>query len=129
MFGSLLFAKSKIYYTEQGKSVKEQIIGFRKYLQTVEQEKLDHLLREDPSYFEKVLPYAIALGVGKEWVKRCKAMITSLEYQVMDTNATLVVSDSLSRSMSWSSPSSSSSGSSSFGSSSSSSGGGSSGGG
>lgn len=129
MFGSLLFAKSKIYYTEQGKSVKEQIIGFRKYLQTVEQEKLDHLLREDPSYFEKVLPYAIALGVGKEWVKRCKAMIASLEYQVMDTDATLVVSDSLSRSMSRSSPSSSSSGDSSFGSSSSSSGGGSSGGG
>lgn len=54
----------------------------------MEQDRLDALLRQDPSYFEKILPYAIAMGVGKEWIKKCGSMIERLSYYQQDQDYT-----------------------------------------
>lgn len=64
----------KMYYlTDWGVKALEQIQWFRKYLVAVEDNKLKVVLKEDPLYFEKILPYAIALWVGDAWINKCFA--------------------------------------------------------
>ncbi|MFT6659816.1 DUF2207 domain-containing protein [Maritalea sp.] len=55
--------------TVQGRKVMDQIEGFKLYMETAEKERLN--MRGAPDLtverFEKILPYAIALGVEKPW--------------------------------------------------------------
>ena len=55
--------------TPFGQKILDEIEGFRLYLSTAEQHRLDILHPPDktPELFEKLLPYAIALGVENEW--------------------------------------------------------------
>ena len=62
---------SKEYINQAGIDVIEQVKGFKKYLLAVDDAKLKVVLQEDPLYFEKTLPYAIALGVGDSWAVKC----------------------------------------------------------
>src|SRR5690606_1583347 len=55
--------------TIQGRKVMDQIEGFKLYLETAEKERLN-MVGEPPmtvDRFERILPYAIALGVEKQW--------------------------------------------------------------
>ncbi|KQT49642.1 hypothetical protein ASG47_04825 [Devosia sp. Leaf420] len=55
--------------TVQGRKVMDEIEGFKLYLDTAEKERLN-MTAEPPmtvERFEKILPYAIALGVEKPW--------------------------------------------------------------
>lgn len=55
--------------TIQGRKVMDQIEGFKLYLETAEKERMN-IVGEPPmtiSRFERILPYAIALGVEKPW--------------------------------------------------------------
>ncbi|MFD2648711.1 DUF2207 domain-containing protein [Devosia albogilva] len=55
--------------TIQGRKVMDEIEGFKLYLETAEKERLN-ILGEPPltvERFERILPYAIALGVEKPW--------------------------------------------------------------
>ncbi|MGH9575432.1 MAG: DUF2207 family protein [Candidatus Acidiferrales bacterium] len=52
-----------------GHKVSDQIAGFRKYLQEVEQDRLDRLnhAQEASANLDRLLPYAIALEVKEDW--------------------------------------------------------------
>ncbi len=55
--------------TVQGRKVMDQIDGFRMYLETAEKNRLN-IVGEPPmtvERFERILPFAIALGVEKPW--------------------------------------------------------------
>ena len=55
--------------TVQGRRLMDQIAGFRMYLETAEKNRLN-MTGEPPmtvERFERILPYAIALGVEKPW--------------------------------------------------------------
>ena len=47
----------------------------------MDEEKLRTLLKEDPTYFEKNLPYAIALGIGKHWINKCTHILEEIDYK------------------------------------------------
>ena len=55
--------------TVQGRKVMDEIEGFKMYMETAEKERLNY--RDAPdmtvSRFERLLPYAVALGVEKPW--------------------------------------------------------------
>jgi len=55
--------------TYQGVLVTEKILGFKEYLRVVEKDRLKfhNAPEKKPEIFEKCLPYAMALGVEKEW--------------------------------------------------------------
>lgn len=60
---------SKYYYlNDKGVQLLEEVRGFKKYLLAVDENKVKVLLKEDPLYFEKTLPYAVAYGIGDVWV-------------------------------------------------------------
>ena len=58
----------------------EQTLWFRKYLLSVDDEKLRTLLKEDPTYFEKNLPYAVALDIWDHWIKKCMDILEEMDY-------------------------------------------------
>jgi uncharacterized membrane protein YgcG len=61
--------------TAQGRKVMDEIEGFKLYLETAERNRLN-IVNEPPmtvERFERILPYAIALGVEKPWSEHFEA--------------------------------------------------------
>ena len=72
---SVVFAVLMRAPTVQGRKVMDEIEGFRLYLETAEKNRLN-IEGEPPmsvSRFERILPYAIALGVEKPWSEHFEA--------------------------------------------------------
>lgn len=47
-----------------------QILGLKQFIIEAEQDKLEMLVEEDPSYFYHILPYAYVLGISDTWSKK-----------------------------------------------------------
>lgn len=58
--------------TPTGRRIMDEIEGFRMYLKTAEQDRLERMRspRLTPDVFETFLPYAFALGVQNSWCER-----------------------------------------------------------
>ena len=58
--------------TPAGRQVMDEIEGFRRYLDTAEQDRLERMRSPalTPEVFEAFLPYAYALGVENSWCRR-----------------------------------------------------------
>jgi hypothetical protein len=65
--------------TQKGELTKEYIKGLKLYLNVAEKDRLDFHNAPDktPQCFEKLLPYAIALGVEKNWAKQFQGIYTA----------------------------------------------------
>ncbi len=136
IFGHLLRG-----YTQDGIKTMQEIMGFKLFLQTTEEDRLKVIgtpPTKNPELYEKYLPYAIALGVEKEWAKKFAPIFEQLKKQDHEYNpvwysglpaGVIFPADSFSSNLSSSLSSQISSSTSSPGSSSGSGGGGSSGGG
>ena len=55
--------------TELGRQLRAETLGLRWYLMGFDREDLRRVMEEDPNYFFRMAPYAIALGVGKQFAK------------------------------------------------------------
>lgn len=68
----IVFSGAMPKRTVQGVLAKEHILGFKDYMSVAEKDRLDfhNAPRRNPEEFERLLPYAIALGVEKEWAKQ-----------------------------------------------------------
>ena len=64
LFYELLKAPTRI-----GRTILDEIEGFKLYLSVAEKDRLNfiHPPEETPKLFERFLPYAIALGVENQW--------------------------------------------------------------
>lgn len=47
-----------------------KLLGFRRFIETAELERLELLVEEDPDYFYDVLPYAYVFGLTDTWAKK-----------------------------------------------------------
>lgn len=56
--------------TELGKQSVQQILGLRRFMKSVSRDELQRILTVNPEYFHTLAPYAIALGVEKQFAKR-----------------------------------------------------------
>lgn len=58
--------------TKKGVLTKERILGLKRYLSVAEKERLKfhNAPEKSPEHFDKLLPYAMVLGVEKEWAKQ-----------------------------------------------------------
>lgn len=83
IFGILMRAP-----TVHGRKLMDEIDGFKMYLETAEKERLN--FRDEPEMtvarFERILPYAMALGVEKPWSDRFQADLA--RNAVADANQT-----------------------------------------
>jgi uncharacterized membrane protein len=69
IFSSLMPKK-----TLKGVAAKEYILGLKEYLRVAEKDRLKfhNAPEKNPERFEKLLPYAMVLGVEKEWAEQFK---------------------------------------------------------
>lgn len=67
IFGSRMPVK-----TQKGAEAKEYIFGFKEYLSVAEKDRINfhNAPEKNPERFEKLLPYAIVLGVEEKWAKQ-----------------------------------------------------------
>lgn len=56
--------------TDYGTEILGKIKGFKTFLETVEKERLEALVMENPTYFYDILPYAYVLGVSDKWISK-----------------------------------------------------------
>ncbi len=123
----LIFAILLTRRTKKGSLAKEHILGLKKYLEVAEKDRLDfhNAPEKNPQIFEKLLPYAIALGVEKKWAKQFDGIFENNEVNWYSdargkSFSALALADSLAsfssqaNAVASSSPSSASSGSSGF---------------
>lgn len=59
-----------------GDMVYRKLEGFRQFMKKVERPVLERLLKEDPHYFDKTLPYAVAFGLVQEWTSLFDGLLT-----------------------------------------------------
>ncbi len=69
-----LYAFILLKRSQSGDELFKEINGFRKFIRLAEKDKLEFLVKEDPSYFDKTLPYAIAFDCADEWSKKFKGL-------------------------------------------------------
>jgi uncharacterized membrane protein YgcG len=65
--------------TMQGRKLMDQIEGFRMYMTTAEEDRLNSLTppEKTPALFEKYLPYALALDCENEWNAKFAAVLAA----------------------------------------------------
>ena len=60
--------------TKYGNEMLGKLKGFKNFLETVEKEKLESLVMENPNYFYDILPYTYVLGVSDKWIKKFESI-------------------------------------------------------
>jgi uncharacterized membrane protein len=77
---SIAINKNSHILSQQGITTVGKILGFEAFLQLTEADKLKLLDAPDlqPEMFEKFLPYAMVLGVEKEWAKKFEGIYTTM---------------------------------------------------
>ncbi|MCK6694829.1 MAG: DUF2207 domain-containing protein, partial [Thermoanaerobaculia bacterium] len=52
----------------------QKLAGYRMFMQTVERPRLEQLIKEDPQYFDKSLPYAMVFDMADNWSDKFEAL-------------------------------------------------------
>ncbi len=71
--GSLLpafFTSGALNRGEEYAKTLEEVLGFKEFIVTTEEDKIEVMLQENPELYFEVLPYAQVLGVTDEWIKK-----------------------------------------------------------
>lgn len=82
-FMNVWFGNKMRIYTQEGQIILEQILGFKMFLNFTEAERLKYLSVDtrSPQEYEKFLPYAMALGVEKNWNDQYACLFTKMARQ------------------------------------------------
>lgn len=78
------------HLTAKGVSALAKILGFKEFLQLTEKDKLALLNapKLQPEMFEKFLPYAMVLGVEKEWAQKFEGLYVQVPEWYEDPSST-----------------------------------------
>jgi uncharacterized membrane protein YgcG len=70
-------------YTPDGAKLTAELDGFKIYIKTAEEHRLNLLNPPErtPELFEKLLPYAMALGVSNEWCQKFGDVLMRFNYR------------------------------------------------
>jgi uncharacterized membrane protein len=69
IFGLLMAKKTK-----KGTLLYQKLLGFKEFIKSVEQDRLQEFLKQDQNYFDKVLPYAIVFDIADTWKDKLKGL-------------------------------------------------------
>jgi len=71
-----LFVNAMPVKTAKGARLARYCLGFQEFVTRVEKDRLERMSKEDPTLFERVLPYAVVLGCADEWAERFEGLLT-----------------------------------------------------
>jgi uncharacterized membrane protein YgcG len=70
IFSSLMLKKN-----EKGVALYREVYGFKMFVKAAEKDKIERMLKEDPDYFEKTMPYAMIFGYAAQWGKKFDGLL------------------------------------------------------
>jgi uncharacterized membrane protein len=73
----LIFSRFMPKKTRKGSLAKEEILGFREFIERAERDRIERLAKDDPTLFDRVLPYALVFGLGDRWAEAFHDMYKS----------------------------------------------------
>jgi uncharacterized membrane protein YgcG len=73
---TIIFQQFMLRKNPEGRKLYQKVYGFKMFMQRAEQDRLKYLLEEDPEYFDKTLPYAVAYGLTKKWTQKFNGLFT-----------------------------------------------------
>ena len=59
----------------EGRALYDQLRGFKYYLETVERPQIELLLKDDPEYINKILPWVVLLGLQNKLAKQIEDLM------------------------------------------------------
>lgn len=60
----------KFKFTDKWASLASQLIGYRNFIKSCDEKKIELLLKDDPLFIDKTLPYATAFGIETEFLNK-----------------------------------------------------------
>jgi uncharacterized membrane protein YgcG len=72
--GLLIIGKYMPKKSLLGMEAYQKLAGYRMFMQTVEQPRLEQLIKEDPHYFDKSLPFAMVFDIADNWSEKFEAL-------------------------------------------------------
>lgn len=66
----LILSQYMIKKNKEGTEILSELKGFKQFIKVAEENKLKMLLKDDPSYFETTMSYALAFGMFDKWAKK-----------------------------------------------------------
>ena len=60
--------------TPYGTEMLGKILGFKRFLETAEKDRLEMLVEKEPEYFYNILPYAYVLDVSDAWMEKFESI-------------------------------------------------------
>ncbi len=70
----LIFSRYMPRKTKKGSHMNEELLGFREFIERAEKDRIERLAQEDPTLFDRVLPYALVFGLEDKWAEAFKDM-------------------------------------------------------
>jgi len=70
----LIMSQFLIKKNKKGTQILSELKGFKQFIKVAEENKLKMLLKEDPTYFESTMSYALAFGMFEKWAKKFDAL-------------------------------------------------------
>ena len=62
--------------TKRGALLNEELLGFREFIDRAEEDRIRRMAKEDPTLFDRVLPYALVFGLEDKWADAFREMYT-----------------------------------------------------
>ena len=69
---------SKLKETEEWAKLISHVLWYREFLAACDENKLRLFLQQDPLYFDKILPYAVAFGLDTELIKKIEPIMQEM---------------------------------------------------
>jgi uncharacterized membrane protein len=60
----------------EGNKTYRQLEGFRQFVKKAERPVIEKLMKEDPMYYDKTMPFALAFGYLKQWNNQFQGLLT-----------------------------------------------------
>jgi uncharacterized membrane protein len=73
----LIYSRFMPRKTKKGSLAKEELLGFREFIERAEKDRIEKLTENDPTLFDRVLPYALVFGLGDRWADAFKDLYKS----------------------------------------------------
>jgi uncharacterized membrane protein len=61
--------------TEIGVEMYKRVLGFKEFIERVEEDRLKRMMEEDPTKLERIIPYAIVLGIENIWIEKISKVL------------------------------------------------------
>ncbi len=68
----LIFSRYMPRKTKRGALVSEELLGFKEFIQRAEKDRIEQLAKDDPTLFDRVLPFALVFGLEDRWAEAFK---------------------------------------------------------